>query len=264
MKVLSSCVAQKYGDIKADISLINKPTFNETFNEWKYISQGTTPCRDVYRGYSWEFIKNISSKTKTQIISAGYGIIDLDFPIVPYKCTFSNKFFDKGDWLVPNFNYTQEEANQKWLNKLTPNIVWGDETTLITCNPDYLKLLNIPKQDNLIILNNYKLTRLSKWLGAGAHAISNRFTQFIVDEYPNLSGNSELQGLFKVLDKKYGKNLRIKRDKVTDDFIIRWAESGKSLKQLRDSGYSCSDQRFKKLQDIEWLNNNPKRLFTKY
>ena len=159
---------------------------------------------------------------------------------------------------------TQEETNQKWFNKLTPNIEWDeDEVTIVTCNPDYLGLLDIPKRDNIIILNDYKLTRLSKWLGAGAHAIANRFTKFIVEEYPNISGDKELKELFNDLDKKHGKALRTKRNSVTDDFIIKWAEQGKTLTQLRDKGYSCSYQRFTRLQDKEWLKNNPDKKFTK-
>ena len=264
MKVFTSCVAQKYGDIKADISQINESSFDGTFNKWKELTQGEKPALDVYRGYSWEFIKSIADKVPIQVISAGYGVIDINEPIVPYKITFSNKFFDKGDFTIPTFGMTQEETNQKWFNKLTPNVEWDDnEVTIVTCNPDYLGLLNIPKRDNIIILNDYKLTRLSKWLGAGAHAIANRFTKFIVEEYPSISGNKELKELFNELDKKHGKALRTKRNNVTDEFIIEWANKGKTLTQLRDEGYSCSYQRFTRLQDKEWLKSNPDRKFTK-
>ena len=264
MRVFTSCVAQKYGEIKADISQINEPSFDNTFNKWKELTKGKIPALDVYRGYSWEFIKSMADKVPIQIISAGYGVIDIKEPIIPYKITFSNKFFDKGDFTIPTFGMTQEETNQKWFNKLTPNVEWDDnETTIVTCNPDYLGLLNIPKQDNIILLNDYKLTRLSKWLGAGAHAIANRFTKFIVEEYPNISGDKELKELFNELDKKHGKALRTKRNSVTDEFIIEWANEDKTLTQLRDKGYSCSYQRFTRLQDKEWLKNNPDRKFTK-
>ena len=264
MKVFTSCVAQKYGDIKADISQINEPSFDDTFNKWKELTQGEKPALDVYRGYSWEFIKSIANKVPIQVISAGYGVIDINEPIVPYKITFSNKFFDKDDFTIPTFGMTQKETNQKWFNKLIPNVEWDEnEVTIVTCNPDYLGLLNIPKRDNIIILNDYKLTRLSKWLGAGAHAIANRFTKFIVEKYPNISGDKELKKLFNELDQKHGKALRTKRNSVTDEFIIEWANKDKTLVQLRDKGYSCSSQRFTRLQDKEWLKNNPDRKFTK-
>ena len=264
MKVFTSCVAQKYGEIKADISQINELSFDATFDKWKELTQGEKPALDVYRGYSWEFIKSIADKVPIQVISAGYGVIDINELIVPYKITFSNKFFDKGDFTIPTFGLTQEETNQKWFNKLTPNVEWDkNEVIIVTCNPDYLGLLNIPKRDNIIILNDYKLTRLSKWLGAGAHAIANRFTKFIVEEYPNISGDRELKELFNDLDKKHGKALRTKRNSVTNDFIIKWAEQNKTLTQLRDEGYSCSYQRFTRLQDTEWLKNNPDKKFTK-
>jgi len=264
MRVFTSCVAQKHGDIVADISLINEDTFDDTFNKWLELTKGMTPALEVYKGYSWEFIKSISPSTPIQIISAGYGVIKSSDPIVPYRITFSNKFFDKDNFTIPTFGMTQEEANKKWFNKLTPTVKWDQsEVTLITCNPDYLELLDIPKQDNLIILNDYKLTRLSKWLGAGAHAISNRFAKFIVEEYPNIKGKQELNLLFEELDKKYGEPLRTQRQATTDEFIINWAESGRTLQQLRDEGYSCSYQRFTRLQDKEWLANNPDRKFTK-
>jgi hypothetical protein len=264
MKIFTSCVAQKYGEIKADISQINESSFDATFNKWKELTKGKKPALDIYRGYSWEFIKSISNQVPIQVISAGYGVIDINEFIVPYKITFSNKFFDKGDYTIPTFGMSQDETNLKWFNKLTPNIEWSkNEVTIVTCNPDYLGLLNIPKRDNIIILNDYKLTQLSKWLGAGAHAIANRFTQFIVEEYPNISGNQELKELFSNLNKKYGKPLRTQRNKVTDEFIINWANQGKTLEQLRNKGYSCSYQRFNRLQDKEWLQNNPDRKFTK-
>ena len=264
MKVFTSCVAQKYGDIKADISQINESSFDDTFNKWKELTKGETPSLDVYRGYSWEFIKSIVNKVPIQVISAGYGIMDINDLIVPYKITFSNKFFDKGDFTIPTFGMSQEETNKKWFNKLTPDVIWdNDEVTIVTCNPDYLGLLNIPKRDNIIILNDYKLTRLSKWLGAGSHAVANRFVKFIVEEYPNISGNKELKELFNDLDKKHGEALRTKRNSVTDDFIIKWASEGKSLTQLRDKGYSCSYQRFIRLQDDEWIKNNSDGKFTK-
>ena len=264
MKVFTSCVAQKYGGIKADISQINELSFGATFNKWKELTKGETSALNVYRGYSWEFIKSITRKVPIQVISAGYGVIDINDLIVPYKITFSNKFFDKGDFTIPTFGMTQEETNQKWFNKLTPNVEWdNNEVTIITCNPDYLGLLNIPKRDNIIMLNDYKLTRLSKWLGAGSHAIANRFTKFIVEEYPNISGDKELKELFEELDKNHGKSLRTKRDSVTDEFIIEWASKDKTLVQLRDEGYSCSYQRFTRLQDKEWLTNNPDKKFTK-
>ena len=39
MKVFTSCVAQKYGDIKADISQINESSFDDTFNKWKELTK---------------------------------------------------------------------------------------------------------------------------------------------------------------------------------------------------------------------------------
>jgi len=264
MKVLTSCVSQKYGKIKADISKINESSFDATFNKWKEITIGEKPALEVYKGYSWEFIKSIAPKTSIEIISAGYGIININDYIVPYKITFSNKFFDKSEFTIPTFEMTQEEANKEWFNRLTPSLNWEtNETTLITCNPDYLKLLDIPKKDNYIILNKLKLTRLSKWLGAGAHAISNRFAKFIIDEYTNIKTNNEVEELFNDLDKKYGESLKTKRYPTTDDFIINWINSNKTLQQLREHGYSCSYQRFIRLQDKEWLINNPDKKFTK-
>ena len=118
MKVFTSCVAQKYGEIKADISQINEISFDDTFNKWKELTKGKTPALNVYKGYSWEFIKSIANKVPIQVMSAGYGVIDINESIVPYRITFSNKFFDKSSFTIPTFGMTQEETNQKCFNKL--------------------------------------------------------------------------------------------------------------------------------------------------
>ena len=43
MKVFVSCVAQKHGDIIADISKVNTPNIDITFSEWKSLTQGGIP-----------------------------------------------------------------------------------------------------------------------------------------------------------------------------------------------------------------------------
>lgn len=249
MKVFVSCVSKKHGDIVANIFNINSTNLQDTFNEWQTQTKGGNPSKNVYKGTQWELIKKINNKVKTYVVSAGYGIIDLTTPIVPYSITFSDAYKENKHILVPKFGLSQKEANKKWFNMFGnfSNLWEGNETYIFTVNPIYLNVLNLPKKDNIIVLNNYSLGRLAKWLGTGANNLCVKFAEYLVNNYPNLSGNKELELIVKDLDSKYGQDLYQKRKKIDDDFIINWIKENKTLKQLRDEGYSCSSQRFKKL-----------------
>lgn len=249
MKVFVSCVSKKHGDIVANIFNINSTNLQDTFNEWQTQTKGGNPSKNVYKGTQWELIKKINNKVKTYVVSAGYGIIDLTTPIVPYSITFSDAYKENKHILVPKFGLSQKEANKKWFNMFGnfSNLWEGNETYIFTVNPIYLNVLNLPKKDNIIVLNNYSLGRLAKWLGTGANNLCVKFAEYLVNNYPNLSGNKELELIVKDLDSKYGQDLYQKRKKIDDDFIINWIKENKTLKQLRDEGYSCSSQRFNKL-----------------
>ena len=250
MRVFVSCVSQKHGDIIADISKVNTPNIDITFSEWESKTQGGIPSRDIYKGAQWELIKELDSKTPTYVVSAGYGIITLDTPIVPYSITFSDAYVENKHLLIPKFDSTQKEANKYWFNKFGDfTEYWSDdEVVIFTVNPDYLNVLDLPKKDNIIILNEYKLGRLAKWLGSGANNLSVKFTQYLVNNHPNLSGNKELTQIIEDLDKQHGEDLYKKRKKVDDEFILDFISKKGTLKQLRDNDYSCSKQRFDKLK----------------
>lgn len=253
MKVFVSCVSQKHGDIVADISKIQQSNLDETFDSWRDLTQGGLPSKDVYKGTQWELIKQLNSKTPTYVISAGYGIITLDTPIVPYSITFSSAYIENKHLLIPKYNLSQKETNKIWFNKFGDfTRLWNtDETLIFTINPTYLDVLDLPKKDNIIVLNSYNLGRLAKWLGTGANNLCVKFAQYLVDNHPNLSGNIELTKIVSDLDKKHGKDLYQKRIKCSDEYIINLIKDGGTLKHLRDKGYSCSSQRFNKLKEYE-------------
>ena len=62
-------------------------------------------------------------------------------------------------------------ANKKWFSKFGDfTKLWDtNETLIFTINPTYLDVLDLPKKDNIIVLNSYNLGRLAKWLGTGAN-----------------------------------------------------------------------------------------------
>ena len=253
MKLFVSCVSQKHGDIVADISKVNTPNIDSTFSKWESMTQGGIPNKDVYKGTQWELIKELSSKIPTYVVSAGYGIITLDTPIVPYSITFSDAYVENKHLLIPKFDSTQKEANKYWFNKFGDFTKYWDtnEVVIFTVNPDYLNVLDLPKKDNVIILSEYRLGRLAKWLGSGANNLGVKFATYLVDNHPNISGNEELTQIIGDLDKKHGKDLYKKRKKVTDYFILEWISNGKTITQLRNNDFSCSKQRFNQLKSIQ-------------
>jgi hypothetical protein len=255
MKIFVSCVSQKNGEIIADISKIKEDNIIDTFSEWKSQTQGTTPARDVYKGTQWELIKNLDKTQEVYVCSAGYGRLTLDTLIVPYSITFSSAYKENEHLLIPRFNQTQKQANQDWWSTLTltdsvTNRYDKNETYVITVNPQYVEAFgdtfdDFRGKDNVIVLNEYRLGRLAKWLGSGANTLNTVFTQWLVNNYPSIKGNTELKSLIEDLDNKYGEDLYQKRNKCSDEFIKNHIKNGGSLKQLRDMDYSCSTQRFK-------------------
>ena len=138
MKVFVSCVSKKHGDIVANISKINRSDIDSTFNEWESITQGGIPSRDVYKGAQWELIRDLDSKILTYVVSAGYGLITLDTPIVPYSITFSDAYVENKHLLIPKFDSTQKEANKYWFNKFGDFTGYWDENevSIFTVNLD--------------------------------------------------------------------------------------------------------------------------------
>ena len=252
MKIFVSCVSQKHGNIRVDISQINQPTLESTFELWEGLTTiGGKPSCNVYKGIQWELIKQLSNLVDVKVISGGYGIIDLDTPIVPYSITLSSAYIENRHLTLSNFNIPQKEANKKWFNMFGDfSHYWDtDETLILTVNPDYLEVLNIPQKDNIILLTNYKLGILAKWLKSGVNNVAVNFALYLAKSHPNLSGNTELRQIYDDLVLKYGKQLYPKRNKVDDQFIIDWVRSGKTLRYFRDSGYACSVQRYNKIRD---------------
>ena len=250
MKIFVSCTSQKNGEIKADISKIRNYSLKDTFDEWRSLTKNGLPSRDVYKGTQWELIKQIDKNLPTYVISAGYGIIDLNTLIQPYSITFSDAYVENKHILIPRFDLTQKQANKKWFDMFGDlSHLWGgDEVCIFTVNPIYLNVLNLPKKDNIIILNNYRLGRLAKWLGTGANNLNVKFVEYLQKHHPNISGNEELSELVNTLDNQHGQDLYKKRNRVDDQFIKDKIKEGKSLNWLRDNNYGCGKQRFKNLQ----------------
>jgi hypothetical protein len=254
MKIFTSCVSQKNGDIIADISKIKHPNLHETFYEWLEVSKGTTPARDVYKGSQWEIIKQVDKLADTYICSAGYGRLQMDTLIVPYSITFSSAYENNNHLLIPKFDSTQKEANQEWwlyltFNDKVHNPYEKDETYIITVNPQYIDAFGLTfdefrGKDNVIILTEYKLGRLAKWLKTGVNNLNVTFTKWLLENEPQIKSNTELQLLVTELDKKYGEDIYQKRNKCDDDFIKNHIKNGGNLNQLRNIGYSCSTKRF--------------------
>jgi hypothetical protein len=253
MKVFVSCVSQKNGNIIADISKINKSSFDETLSEWKQQTQGGKPAYDVYKGTQWELIKSLSKLVEVKVVSAGYGIIGINDNIIPYSITFSDAYVENKHLLIPTFGENQKQTNKKWFQSLSKPDWDTDETIIVTVNKDYLNVLDIPNKDNIIVLNNYKLGELAKWLGTGVNNLNVKFTEYLVQNY-QFTTKQEVELIINDLIKQHGQTLYKSRDKMNDDDIIKLIKKGTTLKQLRDKNISCSTQRFNTLKIQSYKN----------
>jgi len=252
MKVFVSCVSQKHGPIVANISDVKEKTLSKTFEVWKTLTlPGTKPSRDVYKGTQWNLIKQLDNLTSTYVVSGGYGVIDLNTPIVSYAITLSSAYIENQHLMIPTFNENQKETNKLWWNMFGDfSHLWNtEEVCIFTVNPEYLSVLNLPERDNIIILSDYRLGMLAKWLKSGVNNVAVNFALYLAKNHPNLSGKQELDTIYNKLVSKHGQPVYEKRPRVEDTFIIDWIKEGKNLDQLRDKGYACSNQRFRTLKE---------------
>lgn len=80
------------------------------------------PARQLYAGDHWAVARDLakaatrSRKINVWVISAGYGVINIDEPILPYSATFSNPHPDSV--IVEHFDATKREQKADWWNSL--------------------------------------------------------------------------------------------------------------------------------------------------
>jgi hypothetical protein len=182
----------------------------------------------------------------------------MDTLIVPYSITFSSAYGNNNHLLIPKFDSTQKETNQEWwlyltLNDKVLNSYEKNEKYIITVSPQYVDAFGLTfdkfrGKENVMILTEYKLGRLARWLKTGVNNLNVTFTKWLLENEPQIKTKTELQLLINDLDKRYGEDIYQKRNKCDDNFIKNHIKKGGDLNQLRNIGYSCSIKRFNLLK----------------
>ncbi len=242
------------------------------------------PAREVYCGGSWSEILNSLEhvpSARFSIVSAGYGLIDLDTPICSYQATFQS---GSPDSVGRDFK-TQVEANRNWWETIN-GVDWYlrfaeikgivlvqlSKVYINALMPGLLKLTSIVGDKLLIISPGYPYqsspiancflpidARFEHILKCTRSQLGASTLKWILSEYPPNQGwdvAAIKEGVRKVTEPlpDIVKHNRIPlSDKEVIDFIdehqhrLTNPSASPLLRILRDSNYACEQSRFSKL-----------------
>lgn len=105
--VLSACSASKQYDDGVDGETLDRYSRDELINR-EHDPSRVLPAREMYTGDGHRYVADAVDQLQTiadvdvdwRIISAGFGTVESESPIVPYDCTFSGQELNKPDYRV--------------------------------------------------------------------------------------------------------------------------------------------------------------------
>lgn len=101
-------------------------------------SNTTVAAKDLYKGGHWSIAKSIAEEHKVElwILSAGFGLLNQNTPVVNYQATFTST----SDDCIPKSKGTLSERSDRWWNALANSIGRTREhqniTSLMRNNPN--------------------------------------------------------------------------------------------------------------------------------
>lgn len=117
--VISACSASKRHDDGVDGEALDRYSREELIDR-KQDPSRVLPAREMYEGEGHRCVADAVDRLRTiadvdvdwRIISAGFGTLDSEAPIVPYDCTFSKQALNKSDYRTRADRLAVEDRGQ--------------------------------------------------------------------------------------------------------------------------------------------------------
>ena len=103
IQVIVTCAANKTVDVPEELQFGKLPTLPviESVDEWvkrlKSTSVDLVKMIDLYKGGYWNIVKDINQNSKVDnvwVLSAGYGIININQSVKPYAIALKDNSYD--------------------------------------------------------------------------------------------------------------------------------------------------------------------------
>lgn len=292
--VVVTCTDRKRLPVPARLQLRSVPSTGDRFDVWKKRleqAERSTPALDLYAGEAWQVVRELAPvapsghKVSRWVVSAGYGLIDINARLSPYGAAFST---GKPDSVSRGTSVTARNAD--WWTRLSAWRLKGDNsprsiTELASANPDaiiivacsevYLKAIRADlesaatKASQLFVISpagscdaGHRVpcdARLQTSLGGSRMSMNNRALKHLLDS--SATHAFQPQKIDDVFHSTLaeGEIVSHSRSPLTDDevheFIRRQREEAGearltksvALRSLRESGKACEQKRFGRL-----------------
>lgn len=290
-----SCTNRKARAIEPELRMTSVPWENVDMALAAWLSRITaptitrTPARTLYAGEHWQVVRQLEddvvrgTPVSLWVCSGGYGLIDLDAPLVPYSATFSSG--------QPDTVGASREERQRWWVGLG---AWDgpspgrprtfldlaarepDASILVAASPSYLSAcsqdllaaadkLSSPEKLSLISVGARHLgdlmrhvvpadARLQRVLGGTRQALNARLLGHLVRRHEGPPSTTGLTSTVRRLLSEAPPIERYERTPSSNDeiavFVSRRlqdfpaATKSRLLREYRDSGRACEQTRF--------------------
>lgn len=294
INVILTCSSSKKLETPPSLSLKNfkKESVEELSKSWmsNILSNSftTLPAIEMYKGVYWEVVKKLYNNSKINkiwVISAGYGLIDINYNISSYNIGFKDKSLNsiKLNTLNPTKNVFSE-----WWDNITDithnkisDLYNSNEIYIIYASYDYMKAIKndickiISKPNVFIVSPDTKIKQFEPYilytpsdlryvLGGNKMTSSIKAVEYLVNNFSSFN-HSKINNHFKHLINQANipTQTRTKRKKIGDEEMIKYIKEigidspfTSIFNFIRDKGIAAGEARIIRLIHSLKQNND--------
>lgn len=287
IRLLAACTDRKKVEPIARARMLPVGDAQERVACWVKLlnaKKATITALDLYQGDHWAVARSLTDHADLWAVSAGYGLIDVMTPVVPYAATFIPKHPDSVTIHSPQQMRSSERQawwmalrSQKCFERPALEKLCEDASvTIIAASGAYLdamsqELLEADRNGHPIIIasaspappsvEHLRLPasgRLRAVLGGSMQSINIRIARHMLQHIDpnNLSmatASDEIRRLLDAAPPLMRYDRRQIDDQAITEFILQQQRSNpqashtRLLRELRNAGWACEQQRFRRL-----------------
>ena len=235
IQVIVTCAASKTTEVPESLQFGKLPTLpvTEAVNEWinrlKSTNVGLIKMIDLYKGGYWGIVKDINSNSKVDnvwVLSAGYGIVNVNQSVKPYAIALKD---NSNDSIKLNTEGQSKESYSKWWDF----IVYASFEYMKAIKNDFINIVDKPNV--LIVSPDTKIKefvphilntnlRLRSFLGGNKMTVSSLTVKHLVENIDKIGyTKNEVNAYFEDIISKQPElpPMNPVRKKLNDDDFIK-------------------------------------------